>query len=251
MAADDRFTEDFRETREDEVLGTDRRGRHRPGRGLGNRLLPCRARMGRRPLPDPGRPAAALPDRAHRAVRRRLAADALRGRRGDRLRHRAVLLAVDHPEQLPAAPRTGADRRLAADLLRPAVPPRRAQAAAARLHQGRGATAGAGDAGVLPLAHRRLRGPGRRRRRPRLRPAHPDAGHQRHARLPPGGRAPVPGVRRGPARRHQPAAGRAHRAGLPAVRLPARAGPRPHRQPARRPHELPAQRGVVRPEAGP
>ena len=52
----------------------------------------------------------------------------------------------------------GADRRLAADLLRPAVPPRRAQAAAARVHQDRGGQAGAGDQGVLPLAHRRVRG---------------------------------------------------------------------------------------------
>ena len=60
---------------------------------------------------------------------------------------------------------------------------------------------------VLPLADRRVRGTGRRGRRPRLRAAHPDAGHRRHARLPPGGRAAVPRVRRGPARRHQPAAG--------------------------------------------
>ena len=50
----------------------------------------------------------------------------------------------------------------------------------------------AGHQGVLPLAHRRVRRAGRRRRRPRLRPAHPDAGHRRHARLPAGGRAAVP-----------------------------------------------------------
>ena len=246
MTADDRFTEDFREARE-EAARHPQRDHHRPGRGLGDRLLPSRAGVVRRPLPDPGRPAAALPDRAHRAVRRRLAADALRGRRGDRLRHRALLLAVDHPEQLPAAARAGAGRRLAADLLRPAVPPRRAQAAAPRVHQDGGRQAGAGDEGVLPFADRHVRGTGRRRRRRRLRAAHPDAGHRRHARLPAGGRAAVPGVRRGPAGGHQPAAGRAHRAGRPAVRLPAGAGPRPPRQPARGPHDLPDQRGTVRP----
>ena len=208
--------------------------------------------MGRRPLPDPGRPAAALPDRAHRAVRRRLAADALRGRRRDRLRHRALLLAVDHHEQLPAAARAGAGRRLAADLLRPAVPPRRAQAAAARRsprprspgrsrRPGRSAT----RSSTRSTAQRR------RRRRPRLRPAHPDAGHRRHARLPARGRAAVPRVRREHARRRQPAAGGAHRADGEAVRLPARAGPRPPRQPARRPDDLPDQRRAVRPQARP
>ena len=55
-------------------------------------------------------------------------------------------------------------------------------------------------------------GAGRRRRRRRVRAAHPDAGHRRHARLPAGGRAAVPRVRREPARGHQPAAGGAHRA---------------------------------------
>ncbi len=52
--------------------------------------------------------------------------------------------------------------------------------------------AGAGDAGVLPLAHRRVRGTGRCRRRPRLRAAHPDARDGRHARLPSRGRTAVP-----------------------------------------------------------
>ena len=52
--------------------------------------------------------------------------------------------------------------------------------------------AGAGDQGVLPRADRRLRRAGRRRRRPRLRAAHPDAGHRRHARLPARGRTAVP-----------------------------------------------------------
>ena len=40
-----------------------------------------------------------------------VAADALRGRRGDRLRHRALLLAGDHHEQLPAAAGPGAGGR--------------------------------------------------------------------------------------------------------------------------------------------
>ena len=129
MAVDERFSREPREPGEDGPRHP-QRDHHRPGQRLGDRLLPRGAGVGRRPLPDPGRPAAALPDRAHRAVRRRLAADALRGRRGDRVRHRALLLPVDRAEQLPAAPGPGADRRLAADLLRPAVPPRRAQAAA-------------------------------------------------------------------------------------------------------------------------
>src|ERR1700740_970709 len=49
---------------------------------------------------------------------------------GARLGHRPVPPPVDHPEHLPAPPRVRADRRLAADLLRPALPPRRAQAPA-------------------------------------------------------------------------------------------------------------------------
>src|SRR3984885_3202434 len=75
---------------------------------------------------------------------------------------------------------------------RPAVPPRCTQAAAAPLHQERGRTAGAGHQGVLPLTHRRFRGAGGGRRGPRLRPAHPDAGHRRHARLPGGGWTAIP-----------------------------------------------------------
>ncbi len=54
-----------------------------------------------------------------------------------------------HHEQCPAAPGAGPGGRLAADLLRPAVPPRRAQAAAARVHPVRGQPAGTSHPGVL------------------------------------------------------------------------------------------------------
>ena len=146
-------------------------------------------------------------------------------------------------------PRHRPDRRLAADLLRPAVPPPRAQAAARRVHQDRDQPAGAGHPGVLPRAHRHVRGAGRGRRRRRVRAAHPDAGHRRHARLPAGGRAAVPRVRGERARGHQPAARGPHRADGAAVQLPARAGPRPPRPPARRHHQLPHRRRDLRPEA--
>ena len=126
----------------------------------------------------------------------------------ERFSSRAIIVSNFRPPR-ELAPIGG----VAADLLRPAVPPRRAQAAAARVHQEGDRQAGAGHQGVLPRADRRVRGAGRRRRRRRLRAAHPGAGHRRHARLPPGGRAAVPRVRRGPARGHQPAAGGAHRRG--------------------------------------
>src|SRR5262249_51457917 len=82
--------------------------------------------------------------------------------------------------------------------------------------------AGPGARAVRPLPHRRVRRARGRRRRPRLRAAHPDAGHRRHPRLPAGGRAAVPPVRRDHARGRQPAARRAHGADDEAVRLPAR-----------------------------
>ena len=65
MTVDDRFSQDFREPKTT-AAGHPQRDRHRPGRRLGDRFLPSRAGVVRRPLPDPGRPAAALPDRAHR-----------------------------------------------------------------------------------------------------------------------------------------------------------------------------------------
>ena len=67
MAADDRFTEDSASSAQAAPRRHPQRDHHRPGVRLGDRLLPPRAGVGRRPLPDPGRPAAALPDRAHRA----------------------------------------------------------------------------------------------------------------------------------------------------------------------------------------
>src|SRR4051794_19369610 len=107
----------------------------------------------------------------------------------------------------------------------PAVPPRRAQAAAAGVHQERRGEAGAGHARVLRGAGRRLRRPGRRRRRRRVRPAHPDAGDRGDAGIPGRGRPAVRPVRREHPRGRQPAARGAHRPHGRALRVHLRPHP--------------------------
>ena len=193
-----------------------------------------------------------MPDRAHPAVRRWLAADAVCGCRGHRPRHRALLLAGDHPEQLPAASGPGPGRRLAADHFRPPVPPPRAQAAAPRVHQDRGPQAGTGHPGAVPLAHRHVSGTGRRGRRPRLRAAHPDAGDRRAfwASRPRMGRSSVSSSR--PRCRASTCRRRSAPTRMSALFYYLRTQVQDHvSTPAGRPHELPDQRGTRRPQARP
>ena len=110
MAVENRFAHDRWEKARRGLRRHRQRDRHGPGLGLDRRFLSLGAGVVRRPVSDPGRPAAALSDCAHRAVRRRMASDPLRGRRGHRPRHRAFLVPVGHHGQLPAAPRPGPDR---------------------------------------------------------------------------------------------------------------------------------------------
>ena len=80
-------------------------GLARAGHRLGDRLRPHRRRVGRRPVPDLGRAAPDVPGRPLRPLRRRLAADPPRRRRGDRLRHRALHVAEHRRERAPASAR--------------------------------------------------------------------------------------------------------------------------------------------------
>ena len=169
-----------------------------------------------------------------------MAAHPLRGRGGDRLRHRALLLAGDHHEQLPAAPRTGAGRRLAAHLLRPAVPP---DARKLLLPAFTKTAVAKQEAATRAFCHTLIdefAGPGRRRCRPRLRSAHPDAGHRRHARLPAGGRPAVPRVRRGRAGGHQLCRRTNASSGSTGCSTTCSSRSRPPRPPARGPDQLSA-----------
>ena len=75
MTAGDRFAQDFREARADQPLGTRNEIITGPVADWATDF--SHLGVGSRSLPDPRRPAAAMPDRAHRAVRRRMAADAL------------------------------------------------------------------------------------------------------------------------------------------------------------------------------
>ena len=132
----------------------------------------------------------ALPDRAHRPVRRRLAADPVRGRRRDRLRHRALLVAVDHHGQLPAAAGDGARSATSRRSRRTRrSTTTRASCCCRRSPRPR---VGKQEASTRAFCHALIDGfdgTRRRRRGRRVRPAHPGAGHRGHARVPAGGRA--------------------------------------------------------------
>ena len=156
--------------------------------------------------------------RAHRPLRRRVAARYPRGRRRGRVRHRALHVAVGRHERAAAGRRRppGADRRRAADHLRPAVPHAGPPACCCR-RSGPKAIA-ALEPFTRALCHELLDAIARQgavRRRGRLRAAHPAAGHRADARFPAGGRRPVPPVhphrprRRRRVGRGAPGAGRA------------------------------------------
>ena len=90
-ATDDRFDVLTSDTRR--AAGHRQRDRRRPVADWATDFDHTDERVGRRPVPDLGRPAAAVPGRPHRPLRRRVAADPPRGRGGHRLRHRALHVA--------------------------------------------------------------------------------------------------------------------------------------------------------------
>ena len=207
------------------------------------------AGVGRRPVPDLGRPAAAVPGRAHRPVRRGVAAGHPRPGVGGRLRPRALHLPLGRGQRAAAGSRrpARAHRAVPADHLGPALSRHRPADAAARLHAQADRRPRAVHPGSVPGTAGGDRGPAELRRRRRLRPAHPGPGHRQVPRLPPGGRGhvpqhhpPGPGGGR-PSRRG--AGGAVHRS----RRLHGRPDRGPHRPPPGRPHLVPHRGGDRRP----
>ena len=113
---------------------------------LGHRLRPRRRGVGRRPVPDLRDLRRALPDRPHRPLRRRAGCrpatrTSRRSPTTPSASPRASVVMGNHRPPLELAP-VG---RRAADLVGPAVPPRRPPAAAARLRAEGHRQARAGD----------------------------------------------------------------------------------------------------------
>src|SRR5262249_12682379 len=165
MAADDRFTEDYRDRREDGPVGTRNEIITGPVSDWAEDFSHLEPEWAADPYPIQDD----LRQRCPIAHTERFGGGWLPTRYED---VSAIAYDTDHfsrggtiSAHPPPPRRGGAGGRLAADPPRPAVPPRRAQAAAPRVHQEGGGQAGAGDEGVLPLAHRRVRGAGRGRRR--------------------------------------------------------------------------------------
>ena len=186
-----------------------------------------------------------LPGRPHRPLRRRA------GCRPPTRTSSAVAYDTDHFTSRMVVVgnhrppfETGAAGRVAAHLVRPAVPPRRPPAAAAGLRA-------EGDRGARAVDPRVLRRAARRS----LEGKHVVDAAVEYAQhipvrviahmlgFPAGGRRPVPRVRRRTSRGREHAARGAASSTIQAlVRVPRRADRRPRRQPARRPHLVPARR---------
>ena len=180
-----------------------------------------------------------------------MAADAVRRRRRDRVRHRALHVAQCRDEPVPPAARARARGHRPTDLVRPAVPQGVTPAPVADLLAAIDRQDRAVDAGLLRRAHRFDARPGCRRCRRRVRAAHPGARDRDHARPSGERRGQVPRLRQPRARRCRPAARAAGRGDDGAVRVPDGSHRRSHRQPARRPDHLPAQQRDGRQEARP
>ena len=179
-------------------------GNHPPVDGLGDRLRPHRRAVGGRPVPDLGRAAREVPGRPQRPLRRRVVADPARGHLRHRLRHRELHVPQRRRDRVQATGPVTAGRR-AADLVRPAVPPRCPPAHPPAAFPEGGRRIRGVDPRLLRRADRRHGRQGSRRRRRRVRPAHPGAGDLEDARLPGGGRRSVPDVHPQRARRRRQA----------------------------------------------
>ncbi len=103
MAVDDRFTQDYREPDQDQPAGTRNEIITGPVADWATDFSHLEPEWAADPYPIQDDLRQRCPIAHTERFGGALAADALRGRRGDRLRHRALLLAVDHHEQLPAA----------------------------------------------------------------------------------------------------------------------------------------------------
>ena len=182
------------------------------GHRLGHRLRPHRPGVGRRPVPDLGRAAGR---RARSPTPTATAACGCPTRHDDvaaiaydteHFTSRSVVVTragpIDRWRRSGIAPPISSDppfHHEARRLLLPAFSPKAIDELEPSTRD------------LLQRADRRRDGQGRRRRRRRLRPAHPGAGDRQHARLPAGGRRPVPRLR--PRRRSRASTSRrgAHR----------------------------------------
>ena len=143
---------------------------------------------------------AASPGGSHRSLPRLLHADHLSGGEGNRLRHRAFLLAPRHRARRPA----GVTQHRAADHLRSAGAQAGQAIAAAAVHARRHEEAGAAGSRHLQRADRRVHRRRQMRRRGALHQAHSGSRHRPHARHPRKGRRPLHQVDpRNPRARHQ------------------------------------------------
>jgi hypothetical protein len=151
MAVDDRFTQDTQETGEDEILGTRSEIITGPVADWATDFSHLEPEWSADPYPIQDD----LRQRCPIARTERFGGAWLPTRYED-----VASIAYDTERFSSRSIILSADRRLAADLLGPAVSPRRPQAAAACVHQEDRRQTGAGDEGVLPLAHRLVPGAG-------------------------------------------------------------------------------------------
>ena len=179
-------------------------GRSPSGHRLGARFRPYRSAVDRRSVSDLGRVAGGIAGDSYRSLSRLLHADHLSGGEGNRLRHRAFLLAPGHRARRPARDH----QHRAADHLRSAGAQAGQAVAAAAVHARRHEEAGAAGSRDLQRADRRVHRRRPMRRRGALHQAHSGARHRPHARHPGKGRRPLHQMDpRDPRARHQ---GRRH-----------------------------------------
>ena len=207
--------------------------------------------VGRRPVPDLGRPAGRCPVAHSDRYGGTWLPVRHAGHRGRRLRHRALHVPVGGGQRDPARAGRPArpDRAGAADHLRSALPCRWPAACSCPPSRpnpsppwSRSPATCAGSCSTPPPAGTRVR------RRRRVRPPHPAAGHHRHARVPARGRRHLPQIHPAGPRGRRPVAGGAP--GRDRRRRDRRLHGRPHRRApgraTRRPHVIPAERRARR-----
>ena len=192
MTVDDRFARDFRETRDDEPLGTRSEIITGPVSDWASDFSHLEPEWAADPYPIQDDLRQRCPVAHTDRFRRRLAAHPLRGGVGDRLRHRAfssrsIIMGNFRPPRdiapIGGAPPISSDPPFHHDARKLLLPAFTKTAVAKQEPSTRAFCHSLIDA---------FEGQRRRGRRPRLRAAHSHARHRGHARLPAGGRTTVP-----------------------------------------------------------